>query len=132
MTVPFITYIFGVPGAEGLFEQTLFEACNLNPTAVGMRRYHQYLSLCIEQDPAKQKEVHRRLCRGWHIDTPEGKKAILKDISKGLIGAELQDLARSFGDDGGGILLQRGLSCLKKEEGELLSDLSQQQATILH
>ena len=97
-------------------------AGNLTPTAAGMRRYHQYLALCVEQDPSKQKELHRHLCRGWHIGTREGKKAILKDISKGLIGAELKDLARSFGNDGGSILLQRGLSCLKKEECDLVGD----------
>lgn len=97
-------------------------AGHLKPTAAGMRCYHQYLAACIEQDPAKQKELHRHLCRGWHVGTRAGKKAILKDISEGLIGADLKDLACCFGNDGGELLLQRGLARMKKKEEDLASD----------
>jgi len=104
-------------------EVWLFLVGKLRPTVAGMRRYHQYLELCIEQDPARQRELHRRLCRGWHIGTREGKKAILKDVSQGVIGADLTDLACCFGSDGGELLLQRGLSYLKKKNEDLVSDL---------
>jgi REP element-mobilizing transposase RayT len=103
-------------------ESWLHLAGNLRSTAAGMRCYHQYLELCNEQNPAKQKEMHRRLCRGWHIGTRQGKQAVLQDIAAGMIGADLQEAVCCFGNDGGHVLLQRGLSCLKKDEKDLLSD----------
>ena len=87
-----------------------------------MHLYHQYPEVCIEQTPGKQKQLHQRLCRGWHIGTSEGKKAILRDVSQGLTGGDLKDLARSFGSDGGELLLRRGLPRLSKNEHDLAMD----------
>jgi len=87
-----------------------------------MRCYHQYLELSIEKDPVEQKALHRRLCCSWHIGTREGKKALLKHLSQGLLATDLKGLANSFGNDGGEILLQHGLSRLKKQEEDLVSE----------
>ena len=103
-------------------ESWLSLAGNLRPTASGMRRYHEYLGLCHESDPAKQKKIHRRLCCGWHVGTEDGKKAILQDIAEGTVGFDRQvDLAR-FGSEGGQVLLLRGLSCLNKTQEDLVEN----------
>jgi len=68
------------------------------------------------------------------MDTKEIVRAIDIKVKRGLdsryiflgsrlIGVDLKDLSCSFGSDGGELLLQRGLSCLKKKEEDLVSDL---------
>ena len=58
---------------------------HLKPTAAGMRLYHKYLGLFIETDPQKLRHLHFALCRGWYIGTVSGKKAIMKDVSEGVV-----------------------------------------------
>jgi len=97
-------------------------AGNLKPTAAGMRRYHKYLGLFVETDPLKQKQLHRDLCRGWFIGTQSGKKAIMEDVSKGLLGLDSDSGLNRFGVEGAEVLLSHGLACLGKTETDLSVD----------
>lgn len=97
-------------------------AGHLKPTAMGMRHYHKYLALFTETDPVKMKQIHRSLCRGWYIGTQSGKKAIMKDVSDGLIGVDTDSGLNRFGVEGAAVLLSHGLKCLGKTESDLHSD----------
>ncbi len=91
-------------------------------TARGMRYYHKYLALFTETDPVKMNQIHRNLCRGWYIGTQSGKKAIMKDVSEGLIGVDSDPGLNRFGVEGAAVLLSHGLACLGKTESDLHSD----------
>jgi REP element-mobilizing transposase RayT len=56
-------------------EEAAFE-CGL----AGMRRYWSYLETIREEDPKKRVAIERSLCRGWYVGSPEGKKALLKEL----------------------------------------------------
>jgi len=101
-------------------ETWLALAGNLRPTIPGMRCYHQYLGLVHETDPDKQKSIHAQLCRGWYIGTREGKKAILTDEAGGVFGSEADGHVGRFGEDGGEVLLAKGLARLGKHEEDLV------------
>ncbi len=75
-----------------------------------------------ETDPVKMKQIHRSLCRGWYIGTQSGKKAVLKDVSEGLIGADSEGGLERFGAEGAAVLLSRGLTCLGRTESDLHGD----------
>ncbi len=95
-------------------------AGNLRPTIAGMQCYHKYLALVCESDPAKQKAIHVDLCRGWFIGTQGGKKAILRDVSEGLLHADGDGIVGRFGSEGAEILLSHGLSILGKTQEDIL------------
>ena len=64
---------------------------------------------------------HRKLCRGWFIGTPEGKKALLKDMATGAR-ADC-DVVKGYGEEYAQDLLQEGLSHLNKGTEDVVSDL---------
>lgn len=102
-------------------EGWLREAGNLKFTASGLKCYHKSLALADEADPNRRDALYRDLCRGWYIGTKVGKKAILKDLSEGLISAEKD--YQAYGESYAESLLEEGLKRLEKTTTDLERDL---------
>ena len=100
----------------------LAAAGDLKPTPAGMRCYHKSLKYAMESDPRKRSDLFKELCRGWYVGTRDGRKALLKKMEPGLLAKGCPDQLDGFGQDRAEVLLKEGLSCLGKEERDLVAD----------